>query len=41
VEWLRSEGMQPKYVETPGMHVWMVWRDNLSHFAPLLFQPNG
>ncbi len=41
VEWLRSDGMQPKYVETPGMHVWMVWRDNLSRFAPLLFQPKG
>jgi len=25
-------------VETPGMHTWMVWHDNLIHFAPLIFQ---
>ena len=25
-------------IETPGMHTWMVWRDNLIHFTPLLFQ---
>ena len=25
-------------IETPGMHTWLVWRDNLIHFAPLLFQ---
>jgi len=25
-------------VETPGLHVSLVWRDNLIHFAPLLFQ---
>ena len=24
-------------IETPGMHDWMVWRDNLVHFTPLLF----
>jgi enterochelin esterase family protein len=24
--------------ETPGMHTWMVWRDDLIAFAPLLFQ---
>jgi enterochelin esterase family protein len=39
IAWLREQGMHPKAVETPGMHVWMVWRDNLAHFAPLLFQP--
>ena len=39
IAWLREQGLQPKAVETPGMHAWMVWRDNLSHFAPLLFQP--
>ncbi len=25
-------------VETPGAHAWVVWHDNLIHFAPLLFQ---
>jgi enterochelin esterase-like enzyme len=25
-------------VQTPGAHTWMVWHDNLIHFAPLLFQ---
>jgi enterochelin esterase-like enzyme len=38
VEWLRSKGLQPKAVETPGVHNWPVWRDNLIHFAPLLFR---
>ncbi len=39
IAWLQEQGLHPKAVETPGMHVWMVWRDNLVHFAPLLFQP--
>jgi enterochelin esterase family protein len=38
IAWLKSDGMQPMAVSTPGMHAWMVWRDNLSKFAPLLFQ---
>ena len=39
IAWLKEQGMQPKAVATPGMmHVWMVWRDNLSNFAPLLFK---
>jgi enterochelin esterase family protein len=38
IAWLRAQGLEPESVETPGMHVWMVWRDNLAHFAPLLFQ---
>jgi enterochelin esterase family protein len=25
-------------IETPGAHAWVVWHDNLIHFAPLLFQ---
>ena len=37
-EWLRTKGMQPVTVETPGIHNWPVWRDNLIHFAPLLFR---
>ena len=39
IAWLHEQGLAPMAVETPGMHVWMVWRDNLAHFAPLLFQP--
>lgn len=38
VAWLRSKNVPVTFVETPGMHAWMVWRDNLVHFAPLLFQ---
>jgi enterochelin esterase family protein len=39
VAWLKSKGMAPMVVETPGEHNWAVWRDNLVHFAPLLFRP--
>ncbi len=39
IAWLNEQGVKPMAIETPGMHVWMVWRDNLAHFAPLLFQP--
>jgi enterochelin esterase-like enzyme len=35
---LKSNGFPVTPVETPGMHTWLVWRDNLVHFAPLLFQ---
>ena len=38
VAFLKSKNMPVTFVETPGMHTWMVWRDNLIHFAPLLFQ---
>lgn len=38
IAWLRQQGLQPTDIHTPGRHVWMVWRDNLSNFAPLLFQ---
>ena len=27
-------------IETPGLHTWLVWRDNISQFATLLFQPH-
>jgi len=39
VEFLKSKDMPVKQIETPGYHTWMVWRDNLSQFVPLLFQP--
>jgi enterochelin esterase family protein len=36
---LKAEGLPVTPIETPGMHTWLVWRDNLVHFTPLLFQP--
>lgn len=38
ITFLKSKNMPVTQIETPGMHTWMVWRDNLIHFAPLLFQ---
>jgi enterochelin esterase family protein len=38
IAWLKENGMMPTAISTPGMHAWMVWRGNLSTFAPLLFQ---
>jgi len=38
IAWFREQGLQPTAISTPGMHVWVVWRDNLSNFAPLLFK---
>jgi enterochelin esterase family protein len=35
--WLKSQNVPFTDIETPGAHTWMVWRDNLIHFAPLLF----
>ena len=35
---LKREGLPVTEIETPGAHVSFVWRDNLIHFAPLLFQ---
>jgi enterochelin esterase-like enzyme len=39
IEFLKSRQIPVTQIETPGMHSWLVWRDNLIHFAPLLFQP--
>ena len=36
--WLKEKGVHFTDIETPGMHDWMVWRRNLSAFAPLLFR---
>ncbi len=38
ITFLKSKNMPVTVIETPGMHDWMVWRDNLVHFTPLLFQ---
>jgi enterochelin esterase family protein len=38
IAFLKTKGMPVTQIETPGRHVSQVWRDNLVHFAPLLFQ---
>jgi enterochelin esterase-like enzyme len=39
VAWLKTKNMPVTAVETPGRHTALVWRENLTQFAPLLFQP--
>jgi enterochelin esterase-like enzyme len=39
ISFLKTKEMPVTPIETPGLHTWLVWRDNLIHFAPLLFQP--
>ena len=36
--WLKSKNIAFTDIETPGAHTWMVWRRNLTDFAPLLFR---
>jgi enterochelin esterase family protein len=38
VAWAKAKGLPVTAVETPGKHTWLVWRENLLHFAPLLFR---
>ncbi len=35
--WLKSQDVPFTDIETPGAHTWMVWRNNLINFTPLLF----
>jgi enterochelin esterase-like enzyme len=37
IAWLKTKDIHLTAIETPGMHTWQVWRDNLINFAPLLF----
>ena len=37
VDLLKKHGFNVVYHETPGAHTWMVWRQYLHEFAPLLF----
>jgi enterochelin esterase family protein len=37
-KWLDSKGITHTDIETQGQHTWMVWRRNLTNFAPLLFR---
>ena len=38
VAWAKSKKLPVTAVETPGQHTWLVWRQNLLTFAPLLFR---
>jgi enterochelin esterase family protein len=38
VDMLKKHGFNPVFKETPGAHTWIVWREYLNEFAPLLFQ---
>jgi enterochelin esterase family protein len=38
VNWAKSKKLPVTPIETPGKHSWLVWRDNLIHFTPLLFR---
>ena len=35
---LKKHGFDVQYSETEGAHTWMVWREYLQAFAPLLFK---
>jgi enterochelin esterase family protein len=35
---MKQTGLAPTYQETPGAHMWFVWRRYLSEFAPKLFR---
>ena len=37
-EWLTGKGVKHVDIDTPGAHTWLVWRRNLTAFAPLLFR---
>jgi len=36
---LKAQGYPVTAIATAGAHTWIVWRDNLIHFLPLLFHP--
>jgi enterochelin esterase family protein len=38
VAWARKQKLPVTPIETEGKHTWLVWRDNLLHFTPLLFR---
>jgi enterochelin esterase family protein len=38
IAWLKTQGLAPTAIETPGIHNWPVWRDDLVRLAPLLFR---
>lgn len=38
VEMFKKHGFQPVFLESPGAHTWINWRNYLNEFAPQLFQ---
>lgn len=36
--WLKEKGVKVQTKETPGGHVWMLWRRNLAEFASMIFK---
>ncbi len=38
VQWAHAKKLPITPIETQGKHTWLVWRDNLIHFTPLLFR---
>jgi enterochelin esterase family protein len=38
VTWAKAKKLPITPIETEGKHTWLVWRDNLIHFTPLLFR---
>jgi enterochelin esterase family protein len=38
VEAFQKHGFAPVYVQSPGAHTWINWRNYLEQFAPMLFQ---
>jgi enterochelin esterase family protein len=38
IAWLKGKNMPVTQFETPGLHTWMVWRNDFIHFASLLFR---
>jgi enterochelin esterase-like enzyme len=38
IAFLQSRDMPVTVVETPGMHTWLTWREDLINLAPLLFR---
>jgi enterochelin esterase-like enzyme len=41
VAFFKEKNMPVTPIEIPGLHTWLVWRDNLIRFAPLLFQSSS
>ena len=41
VDLFKRHGFSPVFVESPGGHTWINWRNYLSEFAPQLFRPKG
>ena len=40
-ELVKKEGFNTTYREIPGRHYWFLWRDFLTHYAQIAFQPQA